>query len=216
MKYSPLNFLEIEKNKVKIIKILEEFKLKNKEYPTSHDIDSLKEKHPHIFPSSRNIQRHGGIIVFYNSLGLHYIDARTGIRRAKVATDAIKKSQSLDMEFSKRLVGKYGRSNVHLQSPYNSEGKTLHRSDFKVYKPDGSIFFIDLFFAQDMNSLMGCVNLKVKKLKLVEVEDSAPIYFISCNEEWTSPHSIKEYLLSKKNKWPVNIHLIHISEAVDL
>lgn len=195
-------------NKEKVTKVLEEYKTKNGEYPTTNTINKIRG----VLPTSKWIQRRGGIIQFYNSLGLHYIDARTGIRRAKVANDANRKSQSNDLALSKALVSTYGERNVHWQSPYN-KGLTMHRSDFRIYKQNGDFFFIDLFFPKDMDSFVGCVNMKLKKLSKIEIEKNASIYFISCNMEYTNPETIRCFIKTRKTEIPRNIHLIHLSEA---
>jgi hypothetical protein len=195
----------------KVISVLEEHKNINGEYPNTNQINKIKG----VLPSSKWIQRHGGIIIFYKSLGLHYIDARTGIRRAKVATDANKKSQSNDIAFSKALVDAYGERSIHWQSPYN-KGKSLHRSDFKVYKKNGDFFFIDLFFPQDMDSFVGCINTKLKKLSSIEIENNAPIYLISCNTEYADPYYIHCFIKARKKKIPNNIHIIHLPDAYGL
>lgn len=202
----------IDKEKVK--KVFEAYKRKVGEYPTTNDIGRLKVNHPAV-PTAKWIQRHGGLIRFYNSLGLYYVDARTGLRRAGVAISSIKKSQSKDLLFSKALVEKFGESNVHWQSPYN-KGLTLHRSDFRVYKPDGSFFFIDLFFPKDMDSFQGCVGIKVRKLEKISVDQNAPIFFVSCNDDGATPqHEIDRYISSRKTPLLPNLKLMHIDKAFD-
>lgn len=199
-------------DKTKIVPILEEYRRSTGSYPMTNEFKQLKKIHKEIFPSVKWIQNKGGIVVFYRSLGIEYLDARTGVRRSDVAKNANKKSQSLDVTFSELLVEKYGEKNVHWQALYN-KGLTLHRSDFKVYKPDGTFFFIDLFFPKDVDSLVGCVNLKIKKLSKVKIDKSAPIYFISCNEVDISPSQVERYLLSRKNPIPKNITVLHIKDA---
>lgn len=201
-------------DKPTVIAILKKFKTKHGEYPTTNEMKKLTAANRGVIPSIKWIQNSGGIIEFYRSLGLNYTDARTGARRGNVAMVANKKSQSLDTEFSKQLVDMFGESNVHWQAPYN-KGKTLHRSDFKVYKKDGTFFFIDLFFPKDEESFAGCVNLKLKKLAQIEIEKNAPVYFISCNEETTSPYTVYHFIKVRKTSIRENIKLIHISEAFD-
>lgn len=196
----------------RIIPILEAYKAEHGEYPTTPAIGKLKRKHPTILPSPRWIQTHGGIIPFYHSLGLHYTDARTGARRANVANNANRKSQSNDVMFAQRLVETYGEPNVHWQAPYN-KGVSLHRSDFKVFTPSGRFFFIDLFFPQDIESLQGCVNLKLKKLSKIPIEKNAEIFFICCNEDEVSDFQVERYVKSRKTPLPRNVTLMHIIDA---
>jgi hypothetical protein len=199
-------------DKDRVIKILEEYRTAHGEYPTTNEFVPLRQKYPGVIPSVKWIQNKGGVIWFYQFLGLKYTDARTGARRANVATDANRKSQSLDVELSLRLVAAYGDANVHWQSPYNKTGTSLHRADFKVYRPDGTFFFVDQFFPKDIASLQGCVNIKMAKLKEITVEKNAMVYFVSCNEEDISSHTISRYLQSRKSPMPRNIKLIHISD----
>lgn len=192
-------------DKEKMITTLTTYHTTHHEYPTTHTLESLPD-----FPTAKWIQRHGGIINFYRSLGLTYVDARTGLRRAAIAAN--KKSQSLDTSFATKLVSRYGEENVHWQAPYN-KGITLHRSDFKVYHKK-AYFFVDLFFPQDMNSFSGCVNSKLKKLARIKMKD--PVYLISCNTEYTTPYSIKEFVANRKTPVPSNIHIMHIDDALKL
>lgn len=196
----------------KIIPILEKYKEKNNEYPSTMIIRRLRSGSESFFPSIRWIQDRGGIIWFYKLLGLDYTDARTGSRRSQVAIAASKKSQSVDVLFSKRLVKRYGEANVHWQSPYN-KGMSLHRSDFRVYKKDGKSFFIDLFFPRDIESLIGCVNIKLRKLKEAQVSSSIPIYFVSCNEECTNQYYIDKYIENRKSPLPENVRIFHLPKA---
>jgi hypothetical protein len=206
-------FKELDADKVR--KVFEEYKSKHNEYPTTNAIKKLcaSKENRGVIPSIKWIQRKGGIIPFYQLLGLHYTDARTGARRGAIATSANKKSQSLDVKLSKQFIEKFGESNVHWQSPYNSRGISLHRSDFKIYRKDGSYFFVDLFFPQDMDSLQGCVNSKIKKLSIASVEKGVKVYFICCNGEDTSPYTLDYYVRHRKTPMPDNVHLIHISEV---
>lgn len=194
--------------------IIEAYRKTKGEYPTSNALDKLRTGNTQSFPSIRWIQRHGGIINFYRSLGIEYSDARTGARRSSIATSANKKSQSNDVDFSRWLVATFGESNVHWQSPYN-KGVSGHRSDFRVYTKTSS-FFVDLFFPQDIESLMGCVNIKIKKLSTIPVEPNINIYFVCCNNDTIDPYLVSRYIQSRKNPVPPNIHLVHVSEIKDV
>ena len=193
-----------------MIALVTAFKNEHGQLPTTHEINSIEG-----LPSSKWVQRHGGIINFYRSLGLPYEDARTGARRAANAFSGNLRSQSNDISFSQQLVNRYGESNVHWQSPYN-KGETLHRSDFKVFTSPKKFFFVDLFFAKDMNSLAGCLNLKLKKLSKINIDKSAPIYLIACNSEYVNPDSVREFVKNRKTKVPRNIRILHISETEPL
>ncbi len=190
-----------------MIALVTAFKNEHGEYPTTRQCESISS-----LPNAKWIQRHGGIINFYRSLGLHYTDARTGARRSLIATSANKKSQSLDTIFAAALVKRYKESNIHWQSPYN-KGLTLHRSDFKVFHK-GAFFFVDLFFPQDMDSFAGCVNSKLKKLSQIKIEDNAPVYLISCNQEFTTSRSVADFVAVRKIPIPSNIHIMHIDDAL--
>lgn len=173
---------------------------------------AFQDKHGHLpgdrdFKSvigltSRSVQRNGGIVKFYESMGVEYTKKSQGSVRALVAQKANEFAYHSENDFYKELVALFGEVSIHRQSPYVARKKNLCRSDFKVYPKTGKPFFVDVFSASDAHNFTGCVNIKLRKLKDLGVDTSMDIYFVSLNEEFVTPFSIDHYLTHRKAPLP--------------
>lgn len=165
-------------------------------------------------PSARTIQRHGGIISLYEKMELEYVPKTHGAARALRATTANHNAFSTESDMYQKLTTVFGDRNVHRQSPYDTAERSLCRSDFKVFPEKTQPFFIDVFQAANMHNLIGCVNAKLKKI--IPLKVTAPIFFVSLEEEFVNPYAIKQYIAARKTRIPANITLCTKAECLRL
>lgn len=175
----------IKKN---ITEFIEKFTKKNNKAPTYTDFEDEKE-----IPTIRTIQRKfGGLKAFG-------IDNRTGQVRSLKAKTSMDISDKLEDRFFTYLVKKFGRKNIHRESPYLDKGKI--RSDFMVFynKDDDSRFTIDIFFPADIKSFAGCVNIKLKKYNFSLLPHY--VFLVNMNKK------IKDFP-NKKDNLPENVKIV--------
>lgn len=204
---APTHRAFIEKDIIK--KRLFAYQKKHGYLPGGKDFKQIKG-----LPTTRSIERRGGIEKFYESMGIEYIKQSKGIVRARVAQAANEYSFHSENDFYKELVVLFGEVAIHRQSPYTAKKNNLCRSDFKIYPAQGKPFFVDVFSASDMHNFSGCVNIKLRKLRDLEVDPSMDIYFVSLNEEFVSPLSIDHYLSHRKTPLPIHIKVLTRTDAL--
>lgn len=199
-------FIEKEITKEKLLAFQKEFGY----LPGDRDFKNL------IGLSSRSIQRNGGIEKFYESMGIEYIKKSTGLVRVRVLQTLAEFAFHSENDFYKELRSIFEEKAIHRQSPYVAKKNTLCRSDFKVFPPQGKPFFVDVFSASDMHNFSGCMNIKLRKLKDLEIDTSMNIYFVSLNEEFVSPLSIKYYIDHRKTPLPTHIKILTRTDVLSM
>ena len=126
-------------------------------YPTAHEID----KYPYL-PSSRQIQRRfGGLPELRKQLGIEITDYTRGETRSHKAEIIGKRGLNYEKDIQKILIKHFGEIFVHEQKPFNDYSGRL---DFFVYAKDEK-FGVDVFYAEDIHSLTGCINYKQRSYK---------------------------------------------------
>jgi hypothetical protein len=180
--------------------------------PNSKEFQKLYKEHREI-PHIRVVQRKGGIIKFYSLLGLAYTDQRTGELRAQVTLLGNHRAYANQNQLYKELVKKFKEQNVHQQSPYPTDTPTLKRADFRVYTRSRN-FSVDVFYPSDMDSLRGCVGIKLKSLATIELKKDHIVYFVVMNEEGINRWSINEYLKKRHSPLPPYVKLLLYSEFI--
>jgi len=135
----------------------ENFKIKNGNYPATLDITT---QNGFSF-SAKTIQRRmGGIVNIRKNFGLEITDFTKGSIRADKALASNNKSFIEQEKIYKKLRLIFGEYYIHQQSPYGDFGR--QRSDFKIHHKQGHLY-IDIFYANRYESMVGCINAKLKK-----------------------------------------------------
>jgi len=170
----------------------------NNRYPSSVEIDKFE-----YLPSSRSIQRtFGGLVNMRKELGLERSHNYTkGAKRSKMAKEADNRARIYEKEFYDFLVSKIPEVRVH-EHKIIRPGETA--SDFFIYTNETSGIFLDLFYAKDITSLAGIVNIKTNKCLNV----NCPVYFILMGNDQISQREIDEKMLNKKILLPRHIKVI--------
>lgn len=164
------------------------FEIQNGRLPSSTDFDLCE-----YLPSSKTMQRkYGGL----KSFG---IDFRSGNERSEKAKKSMDISNILEDNLFLFLIEKFGRKNVHRESPYGDRGRI--RSDFTIFYDikNESKFVIDIFYPNDASSLTGIINIKLKKFNFSELFHT--VYFVNMNKNIN-------VLPTKKNPLPKNVEVI--------
>lgn len=167
-------------------------------YPTVKEVD----KFDHL-PTSRTIQRSfGGLMKLRKTLGLNTpINHSSGATRSKTASDADKRAKKYEKEFYSHLISKIPEVRVH-EHKIIRPGDTA--ADFFIYTTDTDGIVVDLFYAMDMHSLGGVVNIKSKKYLNVEF----PVYFVLVGNEQINQEVIDQKVNNRKNQLPSHIYVL--------
>ena len=192
----PNNLLETIK------KEWDQFKAIHNRYPTSQEIDRDKN-----MISTRTMQRKfGGVMEVRKMLGHEISNYSAGQTRVNTAILFNKRSDEEEFKVANFLIETFGkRPNVCGQEPYEEYNGRV-RSDYGVYTQNGKHFFVDVFYAQDQQSLVGCINYKQKKIIDKKIDDT--IYYVSSNDEVISQLVIDKTIKNKKNKLPDNVKVL--------
>lgn len=166
--------------------------------PTAHEIDI----YPYL-PSSRSIQRtFGGLVAVRRKLFPEGVYNYTkGEYRQQIASKTFRRSQDDEENFFYELTKVFHEIAIH-EHKIIRPGRVT--SDFYIYLNDDKGIVIDLFYAQDIFSLQGVVNIKVKRYKILQNEQ---IIFV-CVGGKVNQNQINAMLLSKKTTIPNNIKIV--------
>ncbi len=172
----------------------------NGHYPTSKEVDDFE-----YLPTRKTLERSfGGITKLRETLGLDIPkDYRTGITRSNMAASADKRARKYEEEFYNYLVSKIPEVRVH-EHKIIRPGDTA--ADFFIYTSDTSGIVIDLFYAMDMHSLVGVVNIKFKKYIGVKF----PVYFVLVGNKEITQEIINDKMNNRKN--PLSDHIQVLTE----
>lgn len=167
-------------------------------YPTSKEVDTFD-----YLPTRKTLERSfGGMVKIREILGLDTpSDYRTGTTRSKIAADADKRAKKYELEFYNFLTSKVPEVRVH-EHKIIRPGNTA--ADFFVYTTDTAGIVLDLFYAMDMHSLVGVVNIKYRKYLDVKF----PVYFILVGNEQIIQEEIDQKIKNRKNQLPNNIQVL--------
>lgn len=182
-----------------IKKGLDEYFTKYHAYPTTNDFDKVN-----FLPSSRLIQRNfGGIVELKKLLKINDTkDCSRGTYRSNIAKIVYNESVKSEYDFYKFLISLIPEVNVH-------EHKILRSGhiccDFFVYTSDDTGFAIDIFYAKDIFSLCGVINIKNKRYGGLNF----PIYFVLVGNNLIDQKDIDAMIKNKKNILHDNIHVMN-------
>ncbi|MBI2589366.1 hypothetical protein HYW35_04165 [Candidatus Saccharibacteria bacterium] len=143
--------------KSEILAGLERFFELNNRYPTSREIDKFE-----FLPSSRSLQRQfGGLVALRKELiPASHADFTRGSFRSNVASETWHRATKYEEEFFNFL-------QFHFQPFAIHEHKIIRpgnvSSDYYIYLSEKEGVIIDLFYAAHLHSLMGVVNIKLKR-----------------------------------------------------
>lgn len=185
----------------------EHFYKLNKKYPTAQEIDAFK-----FLPSARSIQRKfGGVVAVREHLklsGQH--DFTKGKHSSQRALKINRRAHETEKEVYQYLVNKFGKHFVHREHFVLDDKRT--RMDFLVNYKGGS-FYIDIFYPNSRQNLIGCLNSKMNKYKS-DLMNSMPVIFLQMNLAIDS-FELKDVLEKKKNKLKGNQLLMNMEELKD-
>ncbi|MFT5179480.1 MAG: hypothetical protein ACI9GH_000006 [Candidatus Paceibacteria bacterium] len=187
----------------KIKKGLTSFYKVNKRYPTSVEFD----KHEDL-PSSRQIQRRfGGLVNLRKELkltGQHNL--AEGSYSSKRASDIYLRKQNYVKKIYKLLEANFEPRSIHRNFSFTDDHRA--KSDFFIsYKKKH--FSVDVFYANDKGSLLGCLNSKLRKYDL-KMMNEFPVIFLQINED-TSQDEMNILLKNKKKGLTKNQFLMDVS-----
>ena len=170
----------------------------NDRYPTVREVDIFE-----YLPTSRTIQRSfNGLMGLRKTLGLNTpINHSSGITRSKTAQDADKRAQIYEKEFYDYLISKIPEVRIH-EHKIIRPGDTA--ADFFIYTSDTKGIVIDLFYAVDIYSLSGVVNIKFKKYSSVKF----PVYFVLVGNDKINQEAIDQKVNNRKNKLANHISVL--------
>ena len=171
---------------------------KNNRYPSVKEVDTFE-----YLPTGRTIQRtFGGIVELRRVLGLNTsLNFSSGEMRSNTARVADTRARQYEERFYFELISKIPEVRVH-EHKIIRPGDTA--ADFFVYTSDNDGIVIDLFYAVDMHSLAGVVNIKMKKYLNVKQN----VYFVLVGNDDISQRQIDEKIYNRKNKLPEHIKVL--------
>jgi hypothetical protein len=133
----------------------------NNRYPTTREIDAYQ----HL-PSSKQLQRkYGGVQALRSELNIPITNFCAGATRTEKAKEINQRAEALEISLNKKLRDTFGERNVHRESPISDDRRS--RCDFLIFAKDKTAS-VDIFFASDKHSLLGCINHKLKKYNLTQ------------------------------------------------
>ena len=179
----------------KITKGFTEFFRKHGRYPTVIDIDQYT-----LLPSLKQLQRRfGGVRQLREKLGIEITDFTEGNTRSAVSAHIGKRGLNFERAIRETLIRQFGEIFVHEQKPFSNYSGRL---DFFVYGK-GNNFGIDVFYAADRHSLVGCINIKERVYKNIDFS----LILLQMNQE-ISQQQIGDFVLKKKNKLDPHIRIL--------
>jgi len=181
--------------KEEILAGLEHFHKLYNRYPTALEIDRYE-----YLPSSRSIQRsYGGLVVLRKELiPKSQSNYTQGRYRSTIAKQTWDRAAKYEEEFYNFLTSHFKPIAVH-------EHKIIRPGnvccDFYVYLNEDEGFIIDLFYAQDMFSLVGVINIKLRRYAHLPRKT----YFVLVGNEEITIDQIRSKILNRKVPIPGNI-----------
>ncbi len=171
-------------------------------YPNSRELDEYK-----YLPTRRYIERNfGGIQTIRKTLRLKHeiTDNHRGKGRSDIAQMAFLRANKYEEEYYDFLIKRIPPVFVHEHKVMRNNGDKTD-TDFFIYTSEINGFAIDLFFARDLDSLRGQINIKLPKYQHLECN----VYFISVNKT-ISQDDIEKLISAKKTPFPTNIFVYEI------
>ncbi|MEK7601774.1 MAG: hypothetical protein AAB480_04555 [Patescibacteria group bacterium] len=156
---------------------LERFFKEYGRYPTATEFDEYA-----YLPRAKTAERKfGGLVALRKKLGLETThDLRLGAYRSDLAQHISKRAHVEEQKVYDFLIKRFGREFVHREYFYTDDHRT--RADFFVYdNTDG--FCVDVFYAQSLRNVSGCLNIKLKKYANVAEFMTYPIVFLQVNPD---------------------------------
>lgn len=146
-------------------------------YPSATEIDAYE-----YLPTARSMQRSfGGLQSVRQKLVLRH-DApnhNSGATRSLIASKTMISSHNYESDFYDLLTTKIPELYVHEHKVLRKEGHKTD-TDFFIYYPNSNNgFVVDIFYAQDVRSLMKQVRIKVPKYMPFPYET----YFVCVNDD---------------------------------
>lgn len=195
-------------NENKIIDGFKRFEKENGRFPTAVEVDECN-----YLPAARSIQRRfDGLMSLRKKFNLGQENYTTGEYRSKVAVEFNDLSRKLENQFGEILISKFGEEFVHREKPVGKSSKI--RYDFYVYTRNGK-FAVDVFMANGIRNLVGCLNVKLRKYNNAEQVERDNIYLVSLNSD-ISQQKIDALMENKKNKFPKNIKVLNEKAFIEL
>jgi len=197
--------MKVEKiGKEKVIEFMEWFKKEFGHYPTGEEYANSPQRPCCVKTMQRNF---GGLVKLRTEMGIENPDHRRGVMRSEIAERSQSQSVVSEHIFYRGLVEKYGKINIHRWEPY-VDGIVI-RSDYGIFVEGGNHYFVDVFWAGSLLSALGIINIKLKKIRDIEIKDK--IYFVCTNEDLDIEKLYKR-ISTKKIKMPDNITVLGISD----
>ena len=166
-------------------------------YPSAQEIDEF----PYL-PSARSIQRtYGGLVKIRKELCPGEVsDYTRGKYRSRVASKTYATGTSLEADMFDFLTAHFLEIAVH-------EHKVIRpgnvNSDFYIYLNNSTGVVIDIFYAENIRSLISVVNIKVKRYSLI----SQKTLLVVVGNPDISQSDINEKIKNKKNPLPPHIQV---------
>jgi hypothetical protein len=178
-------------------------------YPTAYDIDDFN-----FLPSSRQIQRKfGGLVSLRKELGLEVKDYGKGKERSNLVSSFNIRGRHYENIIYALLKQYFDEKFIHVEKPTNKEGheneyNSKDRYDFYIYaKP--SNFAVDVFGTDATRGVVNIVNMKENKYRKINSKEN--LYFIYFGNN-INKEKIKSWILTRKNKFPVNWRIIDLED----
>lgn len=148
-------------------------------YPTATEFD----EYPYLPRAKTAERKFGGLIGLRKKLKLDTIyDLRSGVYRSNLAKLIGKRAHAEEKKVYDFLTDRFGKEFVHREYFYTDDHRT--RADFFVYdKTHG--FCVDVFYAQSLRNISGCLNIKLKKYANAAEFLPYPLVFLQMNPEIT-------------------------------
>lgn len=149
-------------------------------FPSAHEVDAF----PYL-PSARTIERgHGGLIALRTKLGLFEADGgadfRAGKHGSERATKINERAHQTEKSVYDFLVEKFGKPFVHREYFFTDDHRT--RADFFIYDGSEKGFCVDVFFADSLRNISGCLNIKLNKYSVSQMQvQGYPVIFLQMN-----------------------------------
>ena len=128
-------------------------------------------------------------------LGLTLVDFTKGTTRSKKSHEINIRAKQTEIEVGKILIGKFGKEFVHREYPFIDDRR--YRADYLVYYDRGS-FYIDIFYAENRRSLVGCINSKQRKYELLGAQ--LPEIILLQFNTLIGQRDINKFVSNKKNE----------------
>lgn len=177
---------------------IEHYKNLYGKYPSILDFNKVD-----FLPTARMVQRNfGGIVKLREKLNIDSAsDYTKGEHRSSIARNTYARAVDYEEAFYNFLINKIPEVQVH-------EHKILRPGrvccDFFVYTTDTRGVAIDLFYAQDLYSLGGVVNIKLKRYAQITYKT----FFILVGNNNISMEEIERLLENRKALLPKHIRVV--------